>query len=141
VAIKAFSTRPFVGGTRFAFDGLALVGEAAGIDRATGEGITQAILTGALAARHLARALRSGDRSLESYHREVVRTRVGRHLRQSAWLAERVYGLRGAPWRVLFAREPLARELGARWYSGASLAWTAKAKLGAKLALALAAGG
>jgi menaquinone-9 beta-reductase len=138
VRIKAFSTRPLVRGTRFAFERLALVGEAAGIDRVTGEGIAQAILTGALASKHLARALRTGDASLRGYAREVMRSRVGRHLRQSAWLAERVYGSRGASWRELFAREPLARELGARWYSGARLWWTEKARLGTKLALAVA---
>ncbi len=140
VRIKPFSTRPLVRGTRFAFERLALVGEAAGIDRVTGEGIAQAILTGALASKHFARALRTGDVSLESYQREVMRDRVGRHLRQSAWLAERVYGSRGASWRALFASEPLARELGARWYAGSSLAWTEKARLGTKLALALASG-
>lgn len=140
VRIKPFSTRPLVRGTRFAFERLALVGEAAGIDRVTGEGIAQAILTGGLASKHLARALRTGDVSLEDYHREVMRTRVGRHMRQSAWLADHVYGSRGASWRALFAREPLARELGARWYSGSALAWTEKARLGAKLALALASG-
>ena len=140
VRIKPFSTRPLVGGTRLAFERLALVGEAAGIDRVTGEGIAQAIVMGALASKHLARALRTGDVSLESYRREVMRARVGRHLRQSAWLAEHVYGSRGASWRALFAREPLARELGARWYSGSSLAWTEKARLATKLALALASG-
>lgn len=139
VRIKPFSTRPWVRGTRFAYERLALVGEAAGIDRVTGEGIAQAILTGALASKHLARALRTGNVSLESYHHEATHTRVGRHLGQSAWLAERVYGSRGASWRGLFAREPLARDLGARWYSGASLAWTEKVRLGAKLALSLAA--
>jgi flavin-dependent dehydrogenase len=138
--LRAFSTRPLVRTTRFAFDGLALVGEAAGIDRVTGEGIAQAILTGALAAKHLARALRTGESSLEGYHREVMRTRVGRHMRQSAWLADQVFGSRGASWRLLFAREPLARELGARWYSGAPLGWSEKARLGAKLGLALASG-
>jgi flavin-dependent dehydrogenase len=140
VRIKPFSTRPWVRGTRFAFERLALVGEAAGIDRVTGEGIAQALLTGALASKHLARALRTGEVSLEGYHHEATRARVGRHLGQSAWLAEHVYGSRGATWRALFAREPLARELGARWYSGAPLAWTEKARLGAKLALSLAAG-
>jgi flavin-dependent dehydrogenase len=140
VRVKPFSTRPLVPGTRFAFDGVALVGEAAGIDRSTGEGIAQAILTGALASKHLARALRTGDPSLSGYHGDILRSRVGRHLRQSAWLADRVYGPRGASWRSLFAREPLARELGARWYAGSPLSWIEKARLGAKLALALAAG-
>jgi hypothetical protein len=81
-----------------------------------------------------------GDVSLEGYQRDAMRDRVGRHMRQSAWLAEHVYGSRGASWRALFAREPLARELGALWYSGSSLAWTEKARLGTKLALALASG-
>jgi flavin-dependent dehydrogenase len=138
VKVKPYSTRPLVKGTRLVYPRLALVGEAAGIDRVTGEGIAQAILMGGLAAKHLARALRTGDASLRGYEDEVARSRVGRHLRQSAWLAERVYGPRGSPWRALFARDALARELGARWYSGAPLRWTEKARLGARLAAALA---
>jgi flavin-dependent dehydrogenase len=139
--LRPFSTRPFVSGTRLAFDRLALVGEAGGIDRTTGEGIAQALLMGAIAATHLARALRSGSGSLDAYHDDVVHSRIGRHLRQSAWLAERVYGTRGSPWRRLFAREPLARALGARWYAGGHHGWIEKARLAVKLGVAVGGSG
>jgi flavin-dependent dehydrogenase len=135
--LKPFSTRPLTRGARLAFPGLVLVGEAAGIDATTGEGIAQAILMGGLAAKHLARALRVGDGRLDAYAAEVFGTAVGRHLLQSAWLARRVYGARGAGWRAFLAREQAALEAGARWYAGESMSWAAKARLGAKLALAL----
>jgi flavin-dependent dehydrogenase len=137
VRLKAFRTRPLVRGAPLALPGLALVGEAAGIDATTGEGIAQAILTGAIAARHLARALRLGEARLDGYADEVLRSRVGRHLLQSAWMARRVYGPRGAVWRAFVAREPLAREAGALWYEGRALGWTTKVRLGAALAMAL----
>jgi menaquinone-9 beta-reductase len=139
VKLKPYSTRPLVRGSRLAHRALALVGEAAGIDATTGEGIAQAILMGALAAKHLARALRLGEDRLDAYGAEVMAAAVGRHLVQSAWLARRVYGARGAAWRAFLAGEPLALHAGACWYAGERLAWGAKARLGARLALALGA--
>lgn len=137
--LKPFSTRPLVPGAPLALDGVALVGEAAGIDATTGEGIAQAILMGRVASTHLARGLRVGDGRLHGYREEVLRTRLGRHLLQSAWLAKRVYDQhRGRAWRAFLAHEPLAREAGARWYAGEALGWKVKARLGAKLARALA---
>jgi flavin-dependent dehydrogenase len=136
VKLKPFSTRPLVPGAPLARRGLALVGEAAGIDATTGEGIAQAILMGGLAAKHLARALRLGDDALEAYGAEVRGAAVGRHLLQSAWLARRVYGRRGSVWRGFLARDPLALDAGARWYAGQRLEWRTQARLGGRLALA-----
>jgi flavin-dependent dehydrogenase len=135
VKLKPFSTRPLVPGSRLALERLALVGEAAGIDATTGEGIAQAILTASIAATHLARAVRTGEASLDAYARDVRRSRVGRHLLQSAWLARRVYGARGAPWRRFVADSALAREAGARWYAGRPLGWPIKVRLAVGLAL------
>jgi flavin-dependent dehydrogenase len=140
VKLKPFSTRPFVEGSVLALDRLALVGEAAGIDATTGEGIAQAILTGAIAGRHLARALRTGDTSLDGYAAEVLSSRVGRHMLQSAWLARRVYGRRGGAWRAFLARNPHARAAGAAWFSGKALGWDSKVRLGAALGVGLAVG-
>jgi menaquinone-9 beta-reductase len=135
VKLKPFSARPLVPGSRLALERLALVGEAAGIDATTGEGIAQAILTASIAARHLARAVRTGEASLEAYAAEVRGSRVGRHLLQSAWLARRVYGARGAAWRTFVGESALAREAGARWYTGHPLGWPLKARLAVGLAL------
>jgi flavin-dependent dehydrogenase len=137
--LRAFSTRPLVPGAPLHFERLVLVGEAAGIDATTGEGIAQAILTGAIAARHLARALRTSDAALDGYRDEVLSSRVGRHMLQSAWLAQRVYGRRGAAWRSFLARNAHAREAGAGWFSGKKLGWESKLRLGAALAVDLAA--
>jgi flavin-dependent dehydrogenase len=133
VKLKPFSTRPFVEGSLLALDRIALVGEAAGIDRATGEGIAQAILFGAIAAHHLARAIRLGSGRLDGYARDVRRARVGRHLLQSAWLARIVYGPRGGPWRRYLARSERARGAGMRWYAGERLSWGEKGELAAGL--------
>ncbi len=138
VRLRPFATRPLVPGAPLAVDGALLVGEAAGIDATTGEGIAQAILMGGIAAAHLARALRTESTGLAAYAGDLRRARVGRHLLQSAWLARRVYGPRGAGWRAFLARDPLAREAGARWYAGDRLGWVLKARLGARLARALA---
>jgi flavin-dependent dehydrogenase len=140
VRLKPFSTRPFVEGSLLALDRLALVGEAAGIDATTGEGIAQAILLGALAAHHLAQALRLGRGNLAGYARDVRRARVGRHLLQSAWLARVVYGPRGAAWRRHLARSERARDAGMHWYAGESLSWRRKSALAMGLVLELARG-
>ncbi len=133
VKLKPFSTRPFVASSLLAMERLALVGEAAGIDATTGEGIAQAILFGAIAAHHLARAVRLGRGDLDGYARDVRASRVGRHLLQSAWLARNVYGARGAGWRRFLARSDRARDAGMRWYAGERLTWSVKARLAAGL--------
>jgi flavin-dependent dehydrogenase len=137
VKLKPFSTRPLVRGALLALSALALVGEAAGIDATTGEGIAQAILMGRVAAKHLARALRLGEDRLDAYQAEVMGSAVGRHLLQSAWLARRVYGSRGPMWRSFLARDDLALDSAALWYAGERLAWSTKARLVARLALSL----
>ena len=131
---RPFSTRPFVAGSRMACEGVVLVGEAAGIDQTTGEGIAQAIVMGAMAARHLARALRTGSPSFEMYAREVKSSTIGRHMLQSAFLARRVYGRTGRPARRLLLRSTFARDAAMRWYRGESLTWSTKLRLGLGLA-------
>jgi len=136
--LKPFSTRPLVRGALLFKPRLVFVGEAAGIDATTGEGIAQAILMGGLAAKHLARALRAPDGSLAGYAEELAHAPVGRHLMQSAWLARRVYGPGGAKWRAFLAQDAFAREAGARWYAGSSSTWPTKVRLGIALGRALA---
>jgi flavin-dependent dehydrogenase len=130
VKLRPFSTRPFVAGSTLAQDGLVLVGEAAGIDHATGEGIGQAIVMSGLAARHLARALRTGGTSFDAYAHDVRRSTIGRHMLQSAFLARRVYGRAGNPARRLLLDSSFARDAAMRWYNGSSLTWPTKLRLG-----------
>jgi len=135
VKLRPFSTRPFVNDSVLAQEGVVLVGEAAGIDRATGEGIGQAIVMGGIAARHLARALRTGGTTFDAYERDVRTSTIGRHMLQSAWLARRVYGGRlGHPARRLLLHSTFARDAAMRWYNGSSLPWSTKVRLGVGLA-------
>jgi flavin-dependent dehydrogenase len=129
VKLRPFSTRPFVPSSTLCAERLVLVGEAAGIDRTTGEGIAQALVMGAYAARHLARALRTGGATFDAYADEVRRSTIGRHMLQSAWLARRVYGRDGRPARRLLLRSSYARSAAMRWYRGESLPWGTQARL------------
>ncbi len=137
VVLKPFPTRPFVPGTVLEHRGVLFVGESAGIDRTTGEGIAQAIVMGSIAARSIAGTLRRGYFVPGSYDTAVRRSRVGRHLLQSAWLAEEVYGPHGRRHRAFLARSSVARRAGAAWYAGHRLPFAQKASL----ALALAGAG
>jgi menaquinone-9 beta-reductase len=140
VNLKPFSTRPFVRGATLCKDGVLMVGEAAGIDATTGEGIAQAILMGAMAARHLARALGGGARELEGYARELRASRVAKHLLQSAWIARRVYGPYGEPWRRYLVRSARARAVGVQWYCGEPIPFELRARLALDVVGALARG-
>ena len=135
VKLKPFPTRPFVPGSKTWLPGLVFVGEAAGIDRTTGEGIAQAIAMGRIAARHVANALRVRTRSFFDYDREVRESVVGRHMLQSAWLSKRVYGRFGGPARRYLLRSNYAREQAMRWYRGEQLSLFTQAKLALGIAL------
>jgi flavin-dependent dehydrogenase len=71
-----------------------LVGEAAGIDPALGEGIAQAILYGAVAGRYLARCLDRGDLSFRGWPSVLRRSPVGLDLLGRAlatpWIYDRM---------------------------------------------------
>lgn len=75
--LKAFGERGFDPREPIAAPGLMLVGEAAGVDIATGEGIAQALGWGALAAAALDRAARTGDWSFQRWRRDAVCSRLG----------------------------------------------------------------
>jgi menaquinone-9 beta-reductase len=83
--VRQFAERGFEPGAPIAAPRILLVGEAAGIDIATGEGIGQAIEYGAVAGRYLARAL--GDRDDDAalgfadWRRTIDRHHLGLQLR------------------------------------------------------------
>jgi flavin-dependent dehydrogenase len=80
---KRFAERGFEPATSVAQGPLMLVGEAAGIDPVTGEGIAQAIEYGALAGRFLARTFEAaGDHAprLDAWNDELARSRLARDL-------------------------------------------------------------
>ncbi|HUJ60999.1 MAG TPA: NAD(P)/FAD-dependent oxidoreductase [Kofleriaceae bacterium] len=79
--LKQFAERGYEPGAPIARPRVLLVGEAAGIDIATGEGIAQALEYGALAGPYLARALAADDLRFASWRGHVARHHVGWQLR------------------------------------------------------------
>jgi geranylgeranyl reductase family protein len=76
---------------------LLLVGDAAGIDALTGEGIAVGLEEGPVAARAILDALATGDFAFAGYRRALRRATVGRELALDRWLAWLLYGTKS--WR------------------------------------------
>lgn len=79
--IKQFAERGFEPGAEIAAPRVLLVGEAAGIDIATGEGIGQAIEYGMLAGRYLADAFERESFLFSTWTQTVMRRHLGKQLR------------------------------------------------------------
>ncbi|MFT3773747.1 MAG: hypothetical protein QM820_50890 [Minicystis sp.] len=104
VRLKRFAERGLALHEPVARPRALLVGEAAGIDPALGEGIAQAIFYGAAAGPYLAGCLDRGDLAFTGWRRELMRSRVGLDLRIRT---------NATPWLYGWTR-PLAE----RWVSG-----------------------
>ena len=79
--IKQYAERGFEPGAAMSRPRVILVGEAAGIDIASGEGIPQAIAYGQLAATYLSGALRDGEFGFADWRHQVRSAGVGKRLR------------------------------------------------------------
>jgi flavin-dependent dehydrogenase len=79
--LKQFAERGFEPGAAISRPRVILVGEAAGIDIATGEGIAQAIEYGYVAGPYLAKQLERGDFGFSDWGTHVRRRHVGWQLR------------------------------------------------------------
>lgn len=115
---------------------LLTVGDAAGIDGLTGEGIAVAMEQAAVAGDHAARALRTGDVGFRGYRRALRRATVGRELALDRWLARLLYQ-RGPGWQrwmslVLF--DPDVLEMYAARVSGSEILADQKLRLWRALA-------
>jgi flavin-dependent dehydrogenase len=75
--LKQFAEQGFEPGAAISQPRVLLVGEAAGIDIATGEGIGQAIEYGALAGPYLACALATGELGFADWPRAIARHHLG----------------------------------------------------------------
>src|SRR6185503_13075140 len=85
--IKQFAERGFEPGAEVSRPRVLLVGEAAGIDIATGEGIGQAIEYGAIAGPYLARALADDDLGFRDWGTAIARHHLGLQL----WIRHAVH--------------------------------------------------
>ena len=139
--VKQFAERGFDRTEPVSKPHVLLVGEAAGIDIATGEGIAQAVQYGALAGPYLARAFRSGDLGFSDWLAHIRADGVGRQLRARLWAYERFFGEdRDAMERVI-ARSPEALRVAMRNFAGTANGPLAWGRALADLAPALAAHG
>ena len=73
------------------------VGDAAGIDGLTGEGIAVAMEQALVAGDCIDEAFRTGDFGFSGYRRRIRRATVGRELALDRWLARLLYG--GSHWQ------------------------------------------
>jgi flavin-dependent dehydrogenase len=92
--VKQFAERGWEPGAEISKPRVLLVGEAAGIDIATGEGIGQAIEYGAVAAPYLARAFERDNLAFSDWTRAVEKHHLGFQLRIRHLAYELFYGRR-----------------------------------------------
>lgn len=95
-----------------------LVGEAAGIDPALGEGIAQAIAYGAVAGPYLARCLDREDVSFHDWPRELRRSRLGLDLRLRTTFTPWLYGRTRPLFERWVAGSPDLAAAGLRYFAG-----------------------
>ncbi|HEU4412988.1 MAG TPA: FAD-dependent monooxygenase [Polyangiaceae bacterium] len=131
---KRFAERGFHPHEPVARGRVLLVGEAAGIDPVSGEGIAQAILYGQAAASYLAGRLARASPAFGDWASYLVRTSLGRDLYVRHAIARRLFGpARPAYERALCDVRGLA-ELAFAYFGGLPIAPAALAALGARLA-------
>jgi menaquinone-9 beta-reductase len=98
---------------------LLTLGDAAGIDALTGEGIAVAMEHALVAGDAIATGLASGDLSFSGYRRALRRATVGRELNLDRWLARLLYGeRRWRLWLSLILGDPEILELYAARVAG-----------------------
>ena len=100
--LKQLAERGFDPRAPIAVPRVLLVGEAAGIDFPTGEGIAQALLGGEIAARYLARAIARDDLGFLDWRRTLLTSAEGRFLHLRWWCGRLLFGA---------ARRPIERAL------------------------------
>lgn len=117
------------------------VGDAAGIDGLTGEGIAVAMEQAAIAGDAVDRALRSGRFDFAGYRRELRRAPVGRELALDRRLARMLYDSdRWLDWLALVLLDPDVIEMYARRVDGTQVLADQKVRLVRALARQLVRG-
>ncbi|MDB4981730.1 MAG: hypothetical protein JWM82_2482, partial [Myxococcales bacterium] len=121
-------------GARITSPHVLCVGDAAGIDALTGEGIAVGLEQGPIAARAITAALATGDFAFASYARDVRRAVVGRELALDGRLASLLYAPRAFPlWLSLIIFDERMQQLYAARVSGSEVLADRKRELLAAL--------
>jgi len=126
--LKRYAERGFEPGAAIAKPRVVLVGEAAGIDIATGEGIGQAIEYGSLAGPYLVAALARNDLGFADWQRHVARRHLGRQLRIRHALYRAFYGPRRLAFEKMVPKLGPLLQAGAQDFAGAPMSKLAIAR-------------
>lgn len=102
----AYDPRRPIGG-----ESLMLVGDAAGIENLTGEGLAQCVDYGIRAATLARRQIQRGSRDFGSFRRRILRSPLGREMAIARLLASRVYGPSWPFWCDLLFKRPVVGRL------------------------------
>lgn len=106
------------------------VGDAAGIDGLTGEGIAVAMEQAVVAGDRIAAALESGSFGFGEYKRLIRKATVGRELALDRWLAKLLYGTkRWQDWLALVLLDERVLEMYARRVDGTEVLADQKLRL------------
>ena len=116
--LKQFAERGFEPGAAISKPRVLLVGEAAGIDIATGEGIAQAIEYGQTAGPYLARALERDDLGFASWRRTCDLHHVGWQLRIRHACYKMFYSARRATIERMLPRMTALFRVGVQDFAG-----------------------
>jgi flavin-dependent dehydrogenase len=116
--IRQASQRGFEPHAPLSLPRVLLVGEAAGIDSVTGEGIPQALAYGALAAEYLGECFGADDLGFASWLARVRRSELGRRLRMLHSSAQIFYGPRRAQMERIIAGAPSVLRLWVQGFAG-----------------------
>ena len=119
--IKQFAERGWEPEAEISAHRVLLVGEAAGIDIATGEGIGQAIEYGAVAGPYLARALARDDLGFADWRRTVEKHHLGWQLEIRHGCYRAFYGRRRPKIERLMPRLTALFRLGVQDFAGVPL--------------------
>jgi flavin-dependent dehydrogenase len=139
--IKRYAERGFERHTPYASGRVMLVGEAAGIDGLTGEGIAQAIAYGAFAGPYLAEKLARRDFAFEDFSRRLGHSPVGFELRVRARTIPYYFGSYRALIERFVLRTPDFFAMGLEHFAGRKLSRARLAKSALSFGAHLLSGG
>lgn len=118
---KRYAERAFSARAKLAEGRILLVGEAAGVDPVSGEGIAQAIAYGELAGPFLAERLSRGASHTLGWARRVAASPLGLDLHGREQIARLFFGTRRAFYEASLFEAPEMLELGLRYFGGLAL--------------------
>ncbi len=140
---RRYAERGYEPATRTARGPIMLVGEAAGIDIATGEGIAQAIEYGVLAGRFLARRMgeaRGGRLVVDDWAACIAGSRLARDLRIRERFMRLFLGAARAQTERLFTDSPDMLHVGCQHFAAQPYDWVKVGKVVLRGAAAVASG-